>query len=294
MFAAIDLDTVTKIATIVGELASAGALVAGFVLYSITKRDEYVTRFKGVMAANRARCHRLNEHVNYELVTEIVRAVVFSNELEAGLQDVYERFFSPSGSGNKEDLEKWMKESFPVIAVPVHTPLTEAYEELILSIEADLAQYQSEFPALFRVFVSVRGYLANAERQIKESARDEELWEKVLPTMYEERHSYPSVNHFKDSLSAMLFGLVGNATAESKRDIDLALALLDLVVDAYLEVPGHGVLRWAKTERSASLIPLKSTKTVTEDLREAEKPLKQLLTQDVALAFREHVARLEA
>jgi hypothetical protein len=290
-----DWATVTEAATTIGEVASAVALMSGFVLYKITRRDDYVAEFKRMIAAVRGRCHHLDDLITSELIGEVVRSVVFSKELERPLKQVLDLFFNATPRPAEDELVEFMEKKFPPITVAVHSPLVDSYESLLIQIDSDLAKYQTEFPALYRVFSAVRGLLGNVERALKRTAKSDELWGTLIPQMFKKETERHDLDGFRDRIAIALIGLSSQAMAEKgQRAIDNALTLLDIVADAYLALPEHRVLRWSKYEKSVRMIPLKDTKKTTDDLREAEKALKKLLSQDEALQFRQLLTLLEA
>jgi len=286
-------ETVAQIATTVGELAAAAALVSGFILYRISRRDDYVADFKRTLALIRARFHHLDELMTYELIGEVVRSVVFSRDLEVPLKRLFDKFFAAESTAG---IREYMKHTFPAIAVAVHSPLVDSYESILTEIDSDLANYQTDFPALYRVCLAVRTLLGNMELALKRTATRDSIWEELIPEIFEkEKAKQHDLASFKDRIAQILLGFAHEAVREKgQRRINNALALLDMVADAYLALPERRVLRCSRRERGTKMTPVKDTETLTEDLREAEKALKTLLAQEDVLRYRELVTLLEA
>lgn len=289
-----DWNLASQVATALGTLIAAGSLGAGFQLYRISKRDEYVASLRKALADSRANCHRLRQLMAYDLANEIVNSVVYSPDVEVALDEIFERFFRLD-SFDEAVWTEYSTEQFPVITTAIRSPAVEKYEEVLFATESTIAQYQVDYPGLFRVLRSTLTLFQNAITGNKELIRNEDMWRKIIKdALLPRRSSIGSVQKLKRELAEFLVGLSQKHMEATDKQVVSLLSVIDLVTDAYLARSERNLIAISRKERKQVLIPMSKTETITQDLREAEKCLRLVLSQDDALNYRESVARIEA
>ena len=274
-----DWDLISQIATSAGALLAAGSLVGGFYLYRLNQRDEQAAQFRLMLAGTQSRLAHLKDQVSYELARELASTVVNSPDLELPLRDLYAFSHPDSGAApDEEEIVKHMKENFPLVTVPINTPLVRDYQAETTTVKADIAPYQKDFPGLFRVLASNAQIISNVLRNEKEIARDDELWRGVLPKIIEDGDRARSFEHMRGLLGDLLTQAVMQHMQNSQRQIELLNQMLDLVMDVYFDQSPKDLKHMSRRERSEKVVPVTRTERITEDLAEARKCLRHVFT----------------
>lgn len=285
------LNEIASIGTTVGAIAAAGSLVSGFALYRFSQTDAFANNAKRILSKSREACQQLNRMVTYDLAHETVNTVVFSPTVTFYLDKVWRKFF------NKEDqrevLEDYMKQEFPPITVPVDTPILRRIDEITKETQSDLAYIQNDFPGLYRVISPILSVLTMIVTHHKTIPRSGDLWEKLIPSVYE-GHSFESLPDLQYRIQIILVGLLNKRVNEhDQEDIDDLLSLLNMTTDAYLSLDAARLKRMSALERKQSFRPMQSTEKISDDLREAEKAMKHVLSDEQMLKYRELVVKFE-
>ncbi|MHB8241920.1 MAG: hypothetical protein ACYDHN_08000 [Solirubrobacteraceae bacterium] len=286
-------ETVAQIATTIGALAAAGTLGAGFLLYRLNRRDEDLAALRMTIAASRANVDRLRSMVGYELADELVTAAVYSRSMSVPLQNLFRQFFSNGGAA-PDDRTKKIKEALGYITVAINSPIAHDFEDRTRAISSDAARYQTSYPGLYRVLRALAALYLNVLEMEKQVARDEETWTRMLDELVDDKSA--EIHSLDDLLYRLSSELIGGSTylaSEVRKELGDLGEILDLVADAYLVQDEASLVRLSRAERGEELTPVSRTKTITEDLREAEKALQHVLTKDDRLKYREIVTRFD-
>jgi len=68
----VDWSVLSQVATTISAVLGAASLLAGFIIYYISKRDTFVDKFRFVLVSVRTKIERLNQLVTFELAHELV------------------------------------------------------------------------------------------------------------------------------------------------------------------------------------------------------------------------------
>lgn len=285
-------ETVAQVATALGVLVAAASVASVYIMYRIGQREEYASALRLTIVSSRSICHRLNMLLDYELANELAGTVSYSRDFELTFLDAYNLWFSDD---KKEIEEEALQTLIGPITVPIQTPTVNAYEKDLLRIEQDMARYQRDFPALYRVLSGAAVVFRNILRNAKELVRNEDTARFIFRYLAEtEQSAIDSVERLRFRYNFWLIVLGIRKTLDNDQaDIDDILEMLDLVTDAYLALDDRGVAQASARERKVTLIPLASTTKISEDLREAEKALEYVLTAQQLRDYREKVVRFE-
>lgn len=236
-------------------------------------------------------------------MNEISAEVVYSRDLELMTEQIYEAFFQP-GAEPRSDMKQFLDLYFPVITVPIRTPAVELADARLAELARAIAPFQTDHPGLFRVVDSLATLFRNTLEQTKDAVRDEDFWKEVIPDLYSgemwlkpeirkaRREQIMSVRHFRTELHQVFVATLMSAVKAPREVNRDAAALLNLVTDAYLRQTEIGLERLSK-KAPATITPSAELETVTDDLRQAELELTNVLTREERLTFRETVARAE-
>lgn len=284
-----------QIATSLGALLAAASLAAGFVLYRLNQRDAIAAQFWRMIGLTRPNVDELKRMVSYELASELASTAVYSRDLDLPLEDLY-RYCRPEAGArpDKDSVTKYLEKYFPVITVPLATPLTRQYQDLATRVAADVALYQASFPGVYRVVSSMALFFRNVLANEKEMVRDEKLWKRFLPELLEDDDRISSLSHMKWMTGELLADLVMRHMSESRERIALVMEMLDMTFETYLKMTAAELNRVSRAERGEKVQPTSFTQTITEDLREAEKCLRHALTEEQLLRYRELLDKFAA
>ena len=97
------------------------------------------------------------------------------------IEDVFEKFFKDKDVSSKS-LQDYLDISrhVPQITIPISSPIYRLFQETVNEIEGDIAQYQIDYPGLYRVLNSVKSMLSTLGQNIKGNAASEDIWKSVL------------------------------------------------------------------------------------------------------------------
>lgn len=289
----IDWNTIAQVASALSVGVATVSIYASYRLYQITRRDEYVNNLRKSILLNQERCSRLNALINYELTNEMVNCVVYAKDLEIPLHEIFVSFFNPSSTGKGEELGNHIKDTFPAITVPIHSPLIEAYDTILLDMSSDLALYQIESPGLYRVMFSLRTLFSNIKIRIKKLLRKENIWKEILVSLLDSMDIQDS-DKLKRTVTEIFIAMIQKQyLLETQKDIDNLLEISSIVSNAYLSLAEDKLIKFSKLEKRQSLIPTYKTDTISADLQEADKCLRLLLNEEDLRKYRELVIRFD-
>lgn len=284
-------DAISQIATTVGPVLAAASGAAGFTYRRLTDRDERATQFRQMLTATQSRLTHLKDQVSYELARELASTVVNAPELQLPLRDLYAFSHPDTGATpDEEEIVQYLKENFPLVTVPLNTPLVRDYQAETTTVKADIAPYQKSNPGLFRVLSSNVLILSNILRNEKEIARDDDLWRAVLPRIIHDTDRVRSFEHMKGLLGDVLTQAVMQHMQNSERQVELVNHMLVLVADVYFDQSPKDLKHMSRRERSEKVVPVTRTERITEDLAEASKCFHRVLSAEQVRRYDEYLA----
>jgi len=287
-----DWTSITSLATALGTIIAGITLISMYNLYRISKRDAYILNVRQIITRTRRSCHKLDQLLTYEISNEFVSIIIRSYDLELPLRDVFNKI--KQDDLKKEDFEQYIKEYFPPITVPIHTPILEVYENLLEDLEQDVSFLQTEYPGLFRIIKSIQVYFSAVINNNKELIRDTELWAELLLGSFEDKNNYDNLDRYKNYIfHSLVIALMSKQEENDQPIIDDLIKLIDLTTDAYLATGTKRMYELSSLEKETKLQDILITKEITDDLREAEKALNYLFTNQQLLNYREYVVKIE-
>jgi hypothetical protein len=280
-------DVASQIATSLGALLAAASLVAGFILYRLNQRDTQADQFSQMIGVTRPNVEQLRRLVSYELGSELATTTVYSRDLDLPFKDLFAFCRPESGTEpTPDELGSYLDTYFPVITVPLSTPLVRQYETKTTTVASDVALYQASFPGVYRVVNSMAVLYRNVLGNSKELVRDEGLWKQFLPNLIEDKR-VTNISHMKWVTGELLTGLVLRHLKRSGEQIALVIQMLDMTFETYLKMTPAELKRASRAERGEKVQPTSFTKTITEDLDEAEKCLRHVFTEEQGDRYRD-------
>ncbi len=284
-------DLIMVIASIVAALS----IFTGFFQYRLTTRDEYAAGLRQVLSQTNNDFRELDRMLNIDLTHELAECVVYSEFLAPTIEQLYASLFETTEASNEIEKKELIKELIPPITVAASSHTLRKYNVTVSRLRASLAVYAYDFPALERILSQSLLMLENMRTSIVRLVRDEELW--ALLVMHLTNQDIDSEDEFKQGLVVgLVVGLVSTCLLRIQRTqktINDLREIVDLLSLTYLPASADVLVEQSRYERSKTYLPPKETRTITADLREAEKGLSGLMDQSTALRYRELVARIE-
>ena len=288
----INWKAIPQATAVIGTIIAALSLMSGLYLYQAQQRDAYIAELRQFLTKTQSQIHHLDSLINYEITHEMVETVIYSRGMEVPLQRVYDLGFNQQAS--KKRLQSYLNEEFPDPTIPICSPLITAFESILADLEMTSSTYSFDYPGLYRVCKGTRTMIRNIHEHNKRIIRKKDLWALIVPLVAEEENdNIHSIDEFKFELTEYLVSLVLLKLKGDQSDINDLISVVDMVFLAYLSEPTKELVSLRKKVRTQNLKPLNETETITEDLREAEKCLQFVLTQNQLLDYREVITRIE-
>ncbi|HYP55235.1 MAG TPA: hypothetical protein VEQ41_02885 [Solirubrobacterales bacterium] len=270
-------DVLSQIATSLGALAAGGS----FVLYRLKRRDELTSHFRLTVTTLRPNVEQVHELVSFEFAYELAAAAVCSPVLELPLRDFYAHARPRDGDPPDRDrMTEYLRKNFPVITVPLNTPMASRYREITIEIAMQIAPFQNSFPGMHRIAKATIILMENCLRNAKTITRTDELWETALPSLIEQDKRITSVEHLQRVFTDVLTMVLMRDMQESQERIGPLSQMLVLVCDAYLEKTVAELSRLSRAERKEKVRAFAEIQTISEELREVEKCLRHVFSRE--------------
>jgi hypothetical protein len=288
--------TITSIATAASAVIACGSLWSVYALYKITKRDERTRRVRDAIVSARTLALQLNSMVDTGMGFEAAESVAVAAQMQHFLCSIHKTCFAAGQNKTPEELKTLLKEITPTIVTPVRSTIADKFKDGLAVLERLQSEIRYDHPGLSRVIKACSIVLNNTIRAQQHLVRDEKAWGQAITQLHTGRKPvFEEYEAFHNELIEMFVGTwVEIMMQVNQPNIDDTIAALSLVVDCYLEKSPRALLRLSKYERSKKMIPDDKTKTVGDDLREAEKCLDRSLSQQDLLLLRQYSVQMEA
>jgi hypothetical protein len=283
----------SDIATSIGALVAGVSLVAGFVLYGLNQRDAMAEQFWQALGAAKPTSQQLRQMVSYELASDLANAAIYSRDLAIPFQDLYAFAKPPSGKGpDRAEISTYLDKFFPIITVPLATPLAHRFEDQVTALATGVAPHQETFPGAYRVANSMALLCAGILIKTKELVRDEVKWRDYLPDIVVDQRT-SSLGHLKWQTGESLTDAGMERLLPSKERVELLVQMIDITFDAYFRMTAKELKRVSRAEQKELVRSISETETIGDDLREAAKCLHHVFGAKEMEKFRGLLAKYE-
>jgi len=285
-------EIISKIAASLSALIAAGSLFSGFYLYKISQRDKKNLEFRSSLVQARALTKQLDLLLSYELGFENASSIVESKQLQVFLRKVFEKAFSSQCT--KEALDEYLGNNMPTIVAPMHSSIGRDFEEKFLALEREASLVEFEFPGAGRILYVAVNILRNTNDGQKRLFQSEDAWKSAIIQSFDSKKS--GATEFADfelKLTEMFVGTWLEIMRRNQPNIDDVISALDLIVSRYLNKTGAELPKISRYEKRQDMIPMKDTATIADDMKEAEKCLSYILTQQDILFLRQLSTQIE-
>lgn len=287
------LNTITALGTIV----AAVSIICAFVLYRIQKRDEYLTKVRESLQILNNNIHEMDGILNFELAYEMALNVVYSDPVRYSIESLMNICNEAIQDKNhdKSEVIKRIENGLSVFGTSFTGPLVTKYSNLASEVNQASTVFYPNFKGLFRFAKSSVSLMRNILINYKRILLDEDLIAKVIyGHMVEDSTIWISVEQFKKKLLDHLITIAEISRKEHHQsDIDQLDALVDLVYSRHIELSTSEWNSLAKDSKKARLIPNKECKTITADLREAEKCFQAIFSHEDIVKYSSLVQKIE-
>jgi hypothetical protein len=294
---------------------AAASLVIGLRRYQAAQRNEYISTLRKAIFSSRSAVSRLfSTVVDPAFIYEMASAVADSKTIYAGIAETYVKFFAPLTheepvedakrselanelanffSGGTEFPRTWI--------IPVQTPFLKLCNDLTTRIGTEMEPYRFDYPSLSRVFISVNNYLGAFAQSYRDYIRDDGHWSNAILQVYDDwGGTIDSAQELRGRITeALVYAWVQQRLGTpERRQPDYTILknvsdIVQIVTRTYLSKTDAELMEVANRERKEYFVPLEDTVTVEQDLNEAFKGLKWILTELDKQTYHDLVRELE-
>ena len=286
-----DLKLTSEIAITVGTVISTLTLLSAYRLYWIGKRDNYIKELRNILISYQYNSRCLNNLMTYDITHELIQTVVYSKQVKKFLKYVFDEFFTSSKEVN--ELEEYLENMNP-ITLSIHTQLLTEFNDLLKMNSQEASKVYTDYPSLYRVYEAVN-YIFNQTIEIsKHMVRDEDIFQDLLLNAFDEKENITSADLLVESIFYSLMSIIQQKQTENdQEDINDVLSLLTIATNGLMRLSDKELFKHKGKESKVSYKEFDVTKSIFEDLLEAEKGLKQILRDDELLEFREYSTKIK-
>lgn len=269
-------DTITIIIIAVTALATAISAIWAATQYRLVKRDTHMTDIKRKLMQFKNNCDVMNDLLCYELVDEVVNAVVFSHNIEFQII----AFSNIIPSVDDENL-KWPF----IITKAAYTPRLMQYEHLVKSNNQIADELSQELPSISRIFKSIQIMFCAQHDLISEVSRNEKLYSSVVIEM--RRIGVEKINIIQELLCIRLIEFISHRLNKEQENINDAISIIDIANNIFLKMSDKELNKQINCESKINFKRISDTTSIYDDLQEAEKGLERIMSAETLMKFRE-------
>lgn len=290
------MEQILDIITATGTVVAAGSIISAFALYRLQKTDEYLSEVRKALQNLSNSISELNDMIDFELAYELSAELVRDPLVQPSIRKLYNVCNEIiANKENEKDAKEKIQEVFGVFGTSFQNPLAIRYSTTISNITQQAVTFYPAYKGLFRFSKACAAFMNRLFTTYKRMIIDEDL---LTVVVYNElvcdNEPWDSFEDFQKSFLDYLVSLVGRMQADiSQKDIDCICELVNMVYSAHIELSRH---EWKKLKRKSKrirLVPDSQIKTITGDLREAEKCFREVMDRDQSNRYASLVQTIE-
>lgn len=286
---------ISQISTTVGAIVAALSILSGYQLYRKSKKDAYVDKINSLLLDFTNSCNEMDRYLDNELIHDMVYSIIyrddFTDMLTVLINNISEK---PDIISDDEKLEKFIKETLPSVTHPILSVICKQYDQLGKEIILKASFIKSDFPALYRLIISVNGLFSAISRNNKYLLHDDNVWEKMVAYVIKEEAPNYEINNFKSKLLLYFVGILHEKSkdAQDQEDINCMITIVKMIIPKYSVHINRNVYKTSRKEKSEKM--KEDCPTLIEDFLEVEKVIKRfLLSPDEVLEYRTLITELK-
>lgn len=293
----INMEVALNIITALGTIVAAISIICAFVLYRVQKRDEYLTKVRESLQILSNDINEMDAILNFELAYEMASNLIYTDPVRYSIESLMKICNEAIQDKNhdKSEVIKKIENRLNIFGTSFTGPLVTKYTNLASEVKQASTVFYPDFKGLFRFAISSVSLMQNILMNYKKILLKEELIAKVIyENMVEDSTIWISAEQFKKELLDHLIFIAEISRKEHhQNDIDQLGTLVDLVYSRHIELSTREWNSLAKDSKKARLIPNKECKTITANLREAEKYFQAIFTNEDIVTYSSLVQKIE-
>lgn len=291
------MDIVLNVITALGTVVATISIVCAFVLYRVQKRDEYLTRVRNSLQILSNDISEMDAILNFELACEMSSDLIYAPQLQHGIESLMQvcNDAIQDAHRNKEDVIEKICNTLKIFGTSFVGPLVTKYTNLTSEVKQASTVFYPDFKGLFRFSIASVTLMQNILTNYKRILLDEEQLASIIyGEMIEDSLAWKSADHFKKALLDYLISIAELSRREHHQsNVDQLAALVDLVYSRHIELTTKEWNTLAKKSKRVKMLQRKECKTITADLREAEKCFQTIFSHDDIVTYSSLVQEIE-
>lgn len=292
------MTTVWDVISALGTIVATISIISAFVLYRIQKKDEYLTKVRESLQLLSNNIGELDSILNFELAYEMACGLVYGEPSYYSIETLYGicNEAIKDKNHNKDKVIQQIEDALTVFGTAFTGPLATKYGNLISEIKQASTYFYPKYKGLFRFSRASVILMRNIFTNYKKLVLDEETIAKsiVYDHMVKEHTEWVSLPQFKKEFLDHLIQITEYAREKHhQRDIDQLKTLVDLVYSRHIELTTQEWNKLARKSKKVKLAPYGQIKTITGELREAEKCFQSIFSHDDIVSYSSLVQTIE-
>jgi len=296
----LDWSTISQIASSVGifvtaisVVIAATSLFIGLRRYQSSQQKAYISTLRKTIFDSTDSLRKVSTTIaSYDFAYEMAFSVAHSKPMMITINEMYEAYFRPLTDENVEkdgpplhqELSSYVNTDtqWKTILVPIHTELVEVCDSLTTQTGREIEPYRFEYPSLARVFLSVNMWIANLLSIYRNYFRRDDIWKSAIIDVHRDfAQTVDSAEELEVRITERMIGKWVEDRINGQNDgvmLDKLREIVAIVTKTYLASAEPGLLSVRKRESIEQFVPLEQTTTITQDLDEAYKGLRWVLS----------------
>jgi|SRR5215218_1096052 len=308
-----DWATISQIASSVGVIVTAisvviaaASLFMGLRRYQSSQQNAYISTLRKAIFDSRDSLAKVSGILtSYDFAYEMAFCVASSKPMKIAINEMYEAFFRPLTDANveengpplRQELSSYVNTQWQTILVPIHTELVELCDNLTTQTGREIEPYRFHYPSLSRVFLSVNSLISNLLSRYRDYFRDDNTWiSAVIDVHTTAAQTVDSAEELEIRITERMIGKWAEDLIRGQNDgvvINKLRAIVAIVTKTYLASTEPELLSLRKRESIETFVPLEQTTKITEDLNEAYKGLRWILSDLDKQTYHDLVREIE-
>lgn len=217
--------------------------------------------------------------------------------LIAFLLKIYNSHIKEPSLANDE-FKKYISDKIPMVVGSFQCQESHDFNEGLKRLASLATNVEFDFPGLSRLIYAARNVLRNSYATQRSLILNEDAWESAILQIYEEQKESPKASSYDAFISKLFRFFVGTSldllNEHGQENINDTIQSLRIVVGEYLGKSPGGLLQASRLEKATKITPVQDDKTISNNLRQAERCFAKTVSQDSLLMLRQLSAQIEA
>ena len=196
---------------------------------------------------------------------------------------------------DEEETKEKIKGALGFFAVSFQNTLANKYTNQISELKQAATIFYPDYKGLFRFSKACTTLMRNILFSYKKFLLNEDILAQLIYSkMANSNEPFDKYDHFQKTLLDHLVSVVElRRIKNAQKDVDNLLELVEIVYSSHIELSAKEWRRLAKSNRKVTLQPYSVIKTITGDLREAERCFVTIMSHESCMRYAELVQAIE-